>query len=141
MRALVVKSQSIFAEDMNFETRQRCGTWPPSKQNKTRFTCQPPTMRSTCRHWSPEPYQPHSIPPNWGAHAVTGAQNSVPSPLSTPKKALIPKLKYEALEISEVRGPFERKVHSSYFGPLGKEGIFTIHLLLAAPFESKVAHS
>jgi len=27
---------------MNFETRQRCGTCPPSKQNKTRFTCQLP---------------------------------------------------------------------------------------------------
>jgi len=37
---------------MNFETRQRCGTCPPSKQSKTRFTCQLPKMRSTCLHWS-----------------------------------------------------------------------------------------
>jgi len=42
----------------------------------------------------------------------------VPSPLSTQEEASIPKLKYEALEISEVRGPLERKVHYSYFGPL-----------------------
>jgi len=35
-----------------------------------------------------EPYQPDSIPPNWGAHVVTGAQYSGPSPLSSPKKAL-----------------------------------------------------
>jgi len=28
-----------------------------------------------------EPYQPHSVPPNWGGgHAATGAQNSDPSP-------------------------------------------------------------
>jgi len=29
-----------FIEEMNFETRQRCGTCPPPKQNKTRFACQ-----------------------------------------------------------------------------------------------------
>ena len=39
-----------FIDDMNFETRQRCGTCPPSKQDKTRFTCQLPTMGSTCLH-------------------------------------------------------------------------------------------
>jgi len=37
---------------MNFETRQRCGIYPPSKQNKTRLTCQLPTMGSTCLRWS-----------------------------------------------------------------------------------------
>jgi len=49
-----------------------------------------------------------------------GAQNSVSSPLSHLEKASIPKLKYEALEIGEVGGPFERKVliHYSYFVPL-----------------------
>jgi len=52
------------------------------------------------------------------------AQNSVPSPLSTPEKASIPKLKHEALEISEVRGPFEKKC-------------FCITITLG-PFESKV---
>jgi len=31
-----------FIEDMNFQTRQRWGTCPPSKHNKTRFTCQLP---------------------------------------------------------------------------------------------------
>ena len=47
-----------------------------------------------------------------------GAQNSSPSPVSTREKASIPELEYEALEISEVKGPFERKVHCSCFGPL-----------------------
>ena len=58
-------------------------------------------------------------PPSGGAHAVTGAPKFNPSPLSRPEKTSIPKLKYEALEISEVRGPFERKVpmHYNYFGP------------------------
>ena len=39
---------------MNFETRQRCayGTCPPSKQKKTRLTCQLPTMGRTWLHWS-----------------------------------------------------------------------------------------
>ena len=71
-----------------------------------------------------------------------GAQNSAPSPLSTPEKASIPKLKYEALEIKEVRGPFERKVlmHYCYFGPLWKQGIYSLQLLLGAPLESKVAY-
>jgi len=37
---------------MNFETRQRCGTCPPSKQSKTKFMCQLSTMGSPCPHWS-----------------------------------------------------------------------------------------
>jgi len=41
---------------MNFETRQRCAICPPSKQNKTRFTCQLPTMGSTSLHWSPSSF-------------------------------------------------------------------------------------
>ena len=41
-----------FIEDMNSETRQRYGTCPTSKQNKTRFTCQLPMIGSTCLHWS-----------------------------------------------------------------------------------------
>jgi len=28
-----------------FESRQRCGSCPPSKQNKTRFTC------ASCQRW------------------------------------------------------------------------------------------
>jgi len=31
---------------MNFETRQRCGTCPASKQNKTRFT-----TGANCQRW------------------------------------------------------------------------------------------
>jgi len=55
-----------------------------------------------------------------GSTLSQGAQNAVPSPLRFPEKALIPKLKYEALEISEVRGPFERNVvmHYSFFESL-----------------------
>jgi len=49
-----------------------------------------------------ESYQLHYITPIGGAHAVTGAQNSVPSPLISPKKARPSKLKYEALEIRKV---------------------------------------
>jgi len=75
-----------------------------------------------------EPYQLHSIPPNWEATLSQGAQNSVRSPLITPEKAAIPKLKHEALEISKVRGPFARKalMHYSYFRPLWKQGIYTL---------------
>jgi len=50
-------------------------------------------------------------------HPAIGAQYSDPSPFSHPEKASspqIPKLKYEALEISEVGGPFERKVLIHY---------------------------
>ena len=90
-----------------------------------------------------EPYQPYSIPPNWGGDAVTeaqnsavaGAQNSVPSPLSPQRKLRPSKLKYEALELSEVEDllkekclyitvnlvPFESKVFTHYncfLGPL-----------------------
>jgi len=48
------------------------------------------------------------------------AARAVSAALSHPEKASIHKLKYEALEISEVGGPFERKVlmHYSYIGPL-----------------------
>ena len=68
-----------------------------------------------------EPYQPHSIPPNWGGHAVTGSLKFSPVTTSPPRESFDnPKMKYEALEISIVRGPFERNVlmHYSYFGPL-----------------------
>ena len=33
------KRPKHFIEDMKFETKQRCAICPPSKQNKTRFTC------------------------------------------------------------------------------------------------------
>jgi len=51
-----------------------------------------------------------------GARSHRGPKFS-PSPLSHTKKAStpqIPKLKYEALEISGVGGPFERKVIIHY---------------------------
>jgi len=53
-----------------------------------------------------------------GPRCPKGPKIPVPSLLRPPEKASIPKLKYESLGISEVRGPFERKVHYSYFGPL-----------------------
>jgi len=47
--------------------------------------------------------------------------------------------KYEALEISEVMGPFERKVliHYSFFGPLWKQRIYKLQLLLGATLKAK----
>jgi len=59
--------------------------------------------------------------------------------LSPQRKLRCPKLKYESLEVSEVRGPFERKVlmHYSYFGPLWKQGIYTLQLLLGARLKAK----
>jgi len=57
-------------------------------------------------------------PQKGGPRCHLGPKIPVPSPLSTPEKTSIPKSKYDALKISEVRGPFERKVHYSYFGPL-----------------------
>jgi len=66
---------------------------------------------------------------------------SSPSSLIPPKKASTPKLKCEALEISEVGGPFERKVlirYSCYWGPLWKRGepTDTLHLLLRASLKT-----
>jgi len=57
---------------------------------------------------------------NWGPTLSQGPKIPVPSPLSRLEKALVPKLKYEALGINEVKGPFERKVHIHYscFVPL-----------------------
>jgi len=113
------------------------------------FNIQPNTHFLECRlhkqrstqscYCESEPYQPHSIPPSGGAHAVTGAPKFNPSPLSRPEKTSIPKLKYEALEISEVRGPFERKVpmHYNYFGPFWKQCIYTLQLLMGAPLKAK----
>ena len=59
---------------------------------------------------------------------------------ATQRKLRSPKLKYEALEFSNIRGPFERKVlmHYSYFGPLWKQG--THCNCCWGPFERKVAH-
>jgi len=84
-----------------------------------------------------EPYRPHSIPPIGGARCHRGPKIPVPSPLSTPEKASIPKLKYEALEIIVVRGPIEGNVHHSFFRPLWKQGIYTLQLLLGAPLKAK----
>jgi len=58
-------------------------------------------------------------PPIGVAHAVTGGPKFQSRQHLAPQRKLRSrKLKYEALEISEVRGRFERKVHYSFFGPL-----------------------
>ena len=54
-----------------------------------------------------EPYQPHSIPPNWGATLPQGPKIQIPHHWATQRKLRPPNSKYEALEISEVGGPFE----------------------------------
>ena len=88
-----------------------------------------------------EPYQPHSIPPNWGGHAVTGGPKfQSRNNLAPQRKLRSPKLKYEAWEISKVGAPFQRNVHYSFFGPLWKQGIYTLQLLLGGHIESKVVH-
>jgi len=93
---------------------------------------------------SAEPYQPHFIPPNWGSHAATRAQNSDPSPLSHQGKLQTPKfpnwnmkhwksvklgdpLKEKCLYITVNLGSFESKV-------------FTHCNCCWGPFESKVAY-
>jgi len=58
-----------------------------------------------------------------------GSQNSVPSPLTPQTMLRFSKLKYEALEISENMGPFERKV------------LMHALQLLLGPFESKVLYT
>jgi len=44
--------------------------------------------------------------------------------------------------MSECKGPFERKVHYSFFGPIWKQGIYTFTrtTVVGDLFESKVAH-
>jgi len=86
---------------------------------------------------SPISHTPY--PQLWEAHAVRGARNSVLSPLILQRKRLSPKLKYEALESSEVGGPMKEKVHIhySYFWPLRKQGIYPLQLLLGAPLNKK----
>jgi len=72
-----------------------------------------------------------------GGTLSQGGPNSIPSPLSPLRKLRSAKLKYEALEISEVSGPFERKVlmHYSYFW---KQGIYTLQLLFGAPLKAQL---
>jgi len=73
----------------------------------------------------PEPYQPHSIHPNWGgSRCHRGPKIQFRHHLVPQRKLRSPKLKYEVLKISEVRGPFKRKVlmHYNYFGPWAQFG-------------------
>jgi len=58
-----------------------------------------------------------------------------------PKKPSIPKLKYEALEISEVGGPLKEKYLyiTVILGPFESK-VLHITTAVAGPFESKVAY-
>jgi len=51
-------------------------------------------------------------------------------------------LKNEALEITEVGGPFETKVLMQYscFGPMWKQDIYTLQLLLVASLQEGTFH-
>ena len=86
-----------------------------------------------------EPYQPHSILPNWGTTLLLGAQKYVPSLLSLPEKASIPKIEIWS---SEGKGANWKK--SAYalqllWAPLKARHL---HITTAAgdPFKSKVAY-
>jgi len=56
-----------------------------------------------------EPYQPHSIPPIGGSTLSQGPKIQSRHHLGPQRKLRPPKLRYEALEISEVGGPFKEK--------------------------------
>jgi len=86
-----------------------------------------------------EPYQPHSIATNWGRTLPQGPKIQSHHHLAPQRKLQPPKFKYEAPEISEVGGLFERKVliHYSYFRPLWKQGFYTLQLLLVAYLKAK----
>ena len=106
---------------------------------------------------SPEPYQPHSKPPNWGGpRCHSGPKIKSRDHLDPQRKLRSSKLKYEALEISEVISlwkPFERKVllHYSYtfenklfthynccWGPLWKQSSLLIHYICCwAPLKAR----
>jgi len=96
-------------------------------------------------------------PPIGVAHAVTGGPKFQSRHHLAPQRKLrAPKLKYEALEISEVwgalkekcitviSGPFERKVFTHYnccWGPFWKWSSSLIHCSCCwAPFENKLGY-
>jgi len=103
-----------------------------------------------------EPYQPHSISPNWGGTLSQGPKIQSHHHLNTQRRFQHPKLKNEALEISEVGGPskekrlyitvtlgpFESKVftHCNCFcGLLWKQSTLHITVAIWGPFESVVS--
>ena len=88
-----------------------------------------------------EPYQPHSILPIGRPTLSQGPRNSFPSPLSPPEKASTPKLKYEALEISEIRWSFEKQwlCITVTLGPFESK-VFTHYNCYWGPFESNVLY-
>jgi len=87
-----------------------------------------------------QPYQPHYIPPNWGgARCRRGPKIQSHHHLAPQRRLRSPKLKYEALEISEVRGPLEKKSAYAlqlFWAPLNAR-YYTLQLLLGATLKAK----
>jgi len=118
-RTKVYKTSNIFICTSSFEcTQQAC-----------RYSSTWSTAVSAALH----------TPQSGGPTLSQGPKIQSRHHLAPQKMLRSPKLKYEALEISEVRGPFERKVlmHHSYFGPLWKPGIYILQLLLGTPLKAK----
>jgi len=80
--------------------------------------------------------------PQLGGTLPQEAQNLVPSPLSPPEKASMPQMTYEAVEISEVKEPLEKKSAYAlqlFWAPLNARYLH-IRTAVTGLFESKAAY-
>jgi len=108
-----------------------CASEKPQDGGLLEGTCHHPQSRISCT-----PY-----PPICG-HAVTGGPKFSPSPPKPHRKLRSPKVTYEALEISEVRGLFEEKCLciAVTLGPF-KNKVFTHYNCCWGRFASKVLYT